>query len=480
MIDAAAVVHLPDLLRRFRTDHPDVDLRLRVAPSAELLDLLVAGELDLVVCVDPPTPVSGIDTAPLLTEDLAVYGPPGNPNGPPATWGPWVLFPAGSHTRALVVDELRRLGAPIDVIAESHQPDVLREMVQLGVGWTVLPTSQAESGDRPLHRRRKLTSRRLVLATRCRVRPRPGRRRTRCDARGAKLTNPRSGVQSGRPADADVDTGRPHRQWRSGWARKTGRGDQVIIEVQQVGSMQFPRRMIDGCVAQPAGSGGRDETPSRGEKASEWLGGSDRPTRPNGDLRRGCHARAWPGAPDPAGDDVTCPHVDGRSRVVRQRIRHAGHAGGEEAVDVQREEPHADTASGSNVGAHVDLGERPDDRERCHAGDAETIHVERDQPDPGAAVERVDLDAVGKQPLDDVGLEAPVQEHDVVPPLDHHRSPDRFRAGERLQIVGDDASGSAHRRLVTLSTMSRTMALSGKFPLLRRNASADLTAGELP
>ncbi len=166
MIDAAAVVHLPDQLRRFRTGHPDVDLRLRVAPSAELLDLLVAGELDLVVCVDPPTPVGGIDTAPLLTEDLAVYAPPGHPTGPPTTWGPWVLFPAGSHTRALVVDELRQLGAPIDVVAESHQPDVLREMVQLGVGWTVLPTSQAEHGDRPLHRRRKLTSRRLVLATR--------------------------------------------------------------------------------------------------------------------------------------------------------------------------------------------------------------------------------------------------------------------------------------------------------------------------
>jgi DNA-binding transcriptional LysR family regulator len=166
LIDVAAVVHLPDQLRRFRLGHPDVDLRLRVAPSAELLDLLVAGELDLVVCVDPPKPVGGIDTAPLLTEDLAVYGPPDDHSGPPSTWGPWVLFPSGSHTRALVVDELRRLAVPIDVVAESHQPDVLREMVQLGVGWTVLPTSQAESGDRPLHRRRKLTTRRLVLATR--------------------------------------------------------------------------------------------------------------------------------------------------------------------------------------------------------------------------------------------------------------------------------------------------------------------------
>ncbi|MGB9347674.1 MAG: LysR family transcriptional regulator [Ilumatobacteraceae bacterium] len=166
MIDAAAVVHHPDQLRRYRSEHPDVDLRLRVAPSAELLELLVAGELDLVVCVDPPTPVSGIDAVALLTEDLAVYGPPDHRPGPPTTWGPWVLFPAGSHTRTLVVEQLRLLGAPLDVIAESHQPDVLREMVRLGVGWTVLPTSQAEHGDRPLRRVRKLTTRQLVIATR--------------------------------------------------------------------------------------------------------------------------------------------------------------------------------------------------------------------------------------------------------------------------------------------------------------------------
>ena len=166
MIDAAAVVHYPDQLRRYRSEHPDVDLRLRVAPSAQLLELLVAGDLDLVVCVEPPTQVDGIEVTAVLTEDLAVYGPPDVRPGSPATWGPWVLFPAGSHTRAIVVEELRQLGAPIDVVAESHQPEVLREMVQLGVGWTVLPTSQAEHGDRPLQRRRTLTTRRLVLATR--------------------------------------------------------------------------------------------------------------------------------------------------------------------------------------------------------------------------------------------------------------------------------------------------------------------------
>ncbi len=166
MIDAAAVGHHSEVLGDFRMDHPDVDLRLRVAPSASLIDLLISGDLDLVVCVDPPTAIDGIDTEPLLTEDLAVYGPPGVTIGEPATWGPWVLFPAGSHTRAVVVEALARLGAPLDVAAESHQPEVVREMVRLGSGWTVLPIIQAEHGDRALPPGRPLTTRQLVLATR--------------------------------------------------------------------------------------------------------------------------------------------------------------------------------------------------------------------------------------------------------------------------------------------------------------------------
>ncbi len=166
MIDAAAVGHHSEIVRRFRVDEPELDLRLRVAPSAPLIDLLIAGELDLVVCVEPPAPIDGIDIEALLTEDLAVYGPPDGDLDDPATWGPWVLFPTGSHTRSVVVDALARLGAPLDIAAESHQPEVVREMVRLGSGWTVLPTVQAERGERALAPGRPITTRTLVIATR--------------------------------------------------------------------------------------------------------------------------------------------------------------------------------------------------------------------------------------------------------------------------------------------------------------------------
>jgi DNA-binding transcriptional LysR family regulator len=167
MIDVAAVDHFSEPLRAFRRDRPDVELRLTVAPSDEVLDLLGRGALDLAVCVDPEVD-TGMTVTPLLDEPLAVYAPPGERVGRPSSWGPWVTFPTGSRTRAIIADALRARGAPFEVVAESHQPEVLTEMVRLGVGWTVLPVIQAERPPAPLARavEGELASRTIVAAQR--------------------------------------------------------------------------------------------------------------------------------------------------------------------------------------------------------------------------------------------------------------------------------------------------------------------------
>jgi DNA-binding transcriptional LysR family regulator len=184
MIDAAAVHHYPDTLRRFRQERPDVELRLTVAPSASLLTNLVAGALDVVVCVEPPSHIDALCMRRVQSDELAVYAPPSTTRGAPSTWGPWVTFPAGSHTRELIESALRRLGTPFDVVAESHQPEVLREMVLLGVGWTVLPTVQA-GRLRPV---RALTKRSLVVARRSAAAPNAA-----ADALSAQLRQTGSG-----------------------------------------------------------------------------------------------------------------------------------------------------------------------------------------------------------------------------------------------------------------------------------------------
>jgi DNA-binding transcriptional LysR family regulator len=151
LIDVAAVDHFSEPLRAFRRERPEVELHLTVAPSGEVLDGLVRGALDLAVCVAPEAD-DGLVVTPLLQEPLAVYAPEGVRAGPARRWGPWVTFPVGSRTRVLVAEALRARGAPFEVVAESHQPEVLAEMVRLGVGWTVLPVVQAERGPDPLRR----------------------------------------------------------------------------------------------------------------------------------------------------------------------------------------------------------------------------------------------------------------------------------------------------------------------------------------
>jgi len=174
LIDVAAVDHFAEALRSFRRDRPDVDLHLTVAPSGELLDLLARGALDLAVCVEP-APGDGWAARTLLEEPMAVYAPPGTRSGDPAEWGPWVTFPVGSRTRTLIGEALRARGAPFAVVAESHQPEVLREMVRLGIGWTVLPVVQAERPPDPLARaaRGVLVRRRLAAVQRAAGPPDP-------------------------------------------------------------------------------------------------------------------------------------------------------------------------------------------------------------------------------------------------------------------------------------------------------------------
>jgi len=151
MIDTAAIHHFGDTLANFRREHPALKVRLLVQPSNILLEYLRAGEVDAVVCVDPD-PDERFALEPLIGEPLHAYAPPDTRVGPPATWGPWVSFPEASRSRSLAARRLRSKGIPFEVVAESSQPAVLKEMVRLGMGWTVLAPVDAESQPHALTR----------------------------------------------------------------------------------------------------------------------------------------------------------------------------------------------------------------------------------------------------------------------------------------------------------------------------------------
>lgn len=167
MIDTAAVWHFGDALARFRRANPAMGLRLTVAPSGRLARMLLDDEIDCMVgVVDPSDEL--IESTPLVVEPIYVYAPPGAATADPEAWGPWVSFPAESRTRRLIAGALRRSGIPFVVVAESSQPEVLKEMVRLDMGWTALVAIDAEREPHALVRARRepIAERVLSLARR--------------------------------------------------------------------------------------------------------------------------------------------------------------------------------------------------------------------------------------------------------------------------------------------------------------------------
>ncbi|MGE3857589.1 MAG: LysR family transcriptional regulator [Dehalococcoidia bacterium] len=139
MIDAASLYLLPGTIGAFREAHPGVDLRLLVDTSEALMDGLRRFELDLAFVIAPAG--DDLEAVPVRTEALHVYAPPGAGAGPGEV--EWALYPTGSHTRGLIDEGLRRLGIAPRVMLESGNPQVLRQVVALGLGWSVLPEGVA-------------------------------------------------------------------------------------------------------------------------------------------------------------------------------------------------------------------------------------------------------------------------------------------------------------------------------------------------
>ena len=158
MIDTAALGMFAAALATFRTSHPDVTTTLVVDSSTPLSQGVASGELDLAIVVSPNSILLRTPTSfrieSLVAEEMYVYPPFGLPKASltwePDRWGPWVTYPTGSQSRQLIERALLNRGASTATVAESSNPDVLRQMVRLGVGWCVLPKNIAEAGNDPL------------------------------------------------------------------------------------------------------------------------------------------------------------------------------------------------------------------------------------------------------------------------------------------------------------------------------------------
>src|SRR6202034_2653677 len=124
--------------------YPNVRLRLSSALTGELINRLLAGDLDGAAALFAEGRTA---SSPLLTIIIArdrmeiVQGAAGNVDGDWKSLGraPWVLNPPGCPLRASLIDRMERAGFTPTIAAEVHNMHLQLAFVQSGYGVGLLP-----------------------------------------------------------------------------------------------------------------------------------------------------------------------------------------------------------------------------------------------------------------------------------------------------------------------------------------------------
>jgi LysR family nitrogen assimilation transcriptional regulator len=125
--------------------HPGVRLRVVTGYGGHLSRWLEAGDVDVALTYNQP-PVAALEAKPLLEEDLWAVAPP--TSGDVAAEGVdlrellqrSLVLPSAPHAiRSLVESAAARIGLALDIAVETNDAGVQKQLVQGGLGWTVLP-----------------------------------------------------------------------------------------------------------------------------------------------------------------------------------------------------------------------------------------------------------------------------------------------------------------------------------------------------
>ncbi|MFT5365148.1 MAG: DNA-binding transcriptional LysR family regulator [Candidatus Latescibacterota bacterium] len=144
-IDAAVTYLLPDILKTYMHNHPQVALSIQVAPSRYLVEDLLMNRSEFAV-ISLPFDHPRIETISLYHDAMPLVV---GANHPLATrkritlqevvQHPLILFHADSISRKIVDERFAEAGVSPGAIMEMRSPEAMRKLVEVGVGISFLP-----------------------------------------------------------------------------------------------------------------------------------------------------------------------------------------------------------------------------------------------------------------------------------------------------------------------------------------------------
>jgi DNA-binding transcriptional LysR family regulator len=150
-IDAAVVYLLPGILRRYLSDHPDVELSVQVAPSRYLAEDLLASRLEFAL-LTMPFENPRLVTLSLHRETMILVVGRSHPFArrrsvtiQEVSREPLILFHEDSVSRRIVDEKFAEAAVTPRVVMAMRSPEAMRKLVEAGVGISFLPFMAVES-----------------------------------------------------------------------------------------------------------------------------------------------------------------------------------------------------------------------------------------------------------------------------------------------------------------------------------------------
>jgi DNA-binding transcriptional LysR family regulator len=149
-IDAAVIYLLPDILKAYIRDHPEVELSIQVAPSRYLAEDLLLNRSEFAV-IALPFRHPKLATAALFNEPMPLvvggehrFSRRRKVTPEEVVEEPLILFHADSVSRHIVDERFAERGVSPRVVMEMRSPEAMRKLVEAGVGISFLPRLTVE------------------------------------------------------------------------------------------------------------------------------------------------------------------------------------------------------------------------------------------------------------------------------------------------------------------------------------------------
>jgi DNA-binding transcriptional LysR family regulator len=144
-IDAAVIYLLPDILRKYLADHPDLEMSVQVGPSRYLADDLLMNRSEFAV-ITLPFEHPRLETLSLYRDRLLLvvgashsFAKKRSVTLDQVVREPLILFHSDSISRRLVDEKFAEAGVSPRVVMAMRSPEAMRMLVNAGVGISFLP-----------------------------------------------------------------------------------------------------------------------------------------------------------------------------------------------------------------------------------------------------------------------------------------------------------------------------------------------------